>query len=455
MSRLCTTLALGALLVTGTGTAHAQAPGPEPDLWERDKLTGNWGGLRDTLEKEGITFGLMEQSEGWSGLRGGIRRGGVYTGLTTATLKVDLETIAKIPGLTLNISGYQIHGRGPSPNLSGALQAVSNIEATRGNKLYDLYLEEEFPDTGLNIRIGQSGANEEFMLIKSAAVLINSSFGFPALAAFGLPSGGPNYPLAAPMVRVRYKATEQLTLMGGIYNGDPAGPGTNDPQLRDYTGTSFRMRDGVLGFAEIAYDVGSADVDGRPGTYKIGGWYHSGNFNNLQHDVNGLSLADSAHGAPYRHHGNYAVYGLMDQTIWRPQGSKDRGINLFALVTAAPSDRNFSSFFIEGGVVWVGPCESRDADILSLGVAYTNLSHAQQTFGSDLVRFGSATKAFRGGETVIELTYQAAVTKWLLVQPDVQYIINPGAGVPTVASNGQVLPLKDAVAAGVRATIIF
>jgi porin len=130
-------------------------------------------------------------------------------------------------------------------------------------------------------------------------------------------------------------------------------------------------------------------------------------------------------------------------------------VNVFALATAAPADRNFSSLFIEAGLVWVGPRESRDADILSLGVAYTNLSHAQQTLGSDLVRFGSATKAFRGGETVIELTYQAAVTKWLLVQPDVQYIINPGAGVPTVASNGQVLPLKDAVAAGVRATIIF
>ena len=30
-------------------------------------------------------------------------------------------------------------------------------------------------------------------------------------------------------------------------------------------------------------------------------------------------------------------------------------------------------------------------------------------------------------ETTVELTYRAQVTPWLAVQPDVQYVINPGA----------------------------
>ena len=34
----------------------------------------------------------------------------------------------------------------------------------------------------------------------------------------------------------------------------------------------------------------------------------------------------------------------------------------------------------------------------------------------------------QGSETVLEATYQAQVTGWLQVQPDFQYVINPGAG---------------------------
>ncbi len=163
-------LVLAAALGWHSPAARAEPAAPPDDLWHRDTMTGDWGGLRESLVKQGITLGLMEQTEAWSTLRDGIRRGAVYDGLTTATLKLDLDTIAGIPGLTFNVSAYQIHGRGPTPNLVGNLQTVSNLEATRGNKLFDLYLEEEFPNTGLNLRIGQSGANEEFMLVISAAV---------------------------------------------------------------------------------------------------------------------------------------------------------------------------------------------------------------------------------------------------------------------------------------------
>jgi porin len=31
-----------------------------------------------------------------------------------------------------------------------------------------------------------------------------------------------------------------------------------------------------------------------------------------------------------------------------------------------------------------------------------------------------------GAEMVIEFTYQAQITPWLTIQPDLQYVINPG-----------------------------
>ncbi len=442
------------LAASVAGDASAQTPpAPEPDASDPKTLTGNWGGLRDTLEKEhGVTLGLQEQSEVFGNLSGGLRRGTVYTGLTTASVTLDLGTIAGWSDTTFMVSIIQNHGRGVTPNLVGNLQTISNVEATRGTKLYNLWVEKSFLSGNLTIRVGQEGANDELMLAKSAATFINSSFGYPALMAFGLPSGGPNYPLAAPMVRAQYKPDSRFTVIAAAFDGDPAGPGTNDPQIRDRTGTAFRLRDGVLGFLELWYAAGSDGEAGRPGTYKLGAWYHSGRFSDPLHDTTGQSLASPAsNGIARQYHGDQAVYAVMDQVVWRPYRDKNRGLSVFALGMTAPDDRNFTSLFVQGGLNWAGPVAGRPKDVAGLALAYTNLGNAERRYGADLVRFGSASTPFRGHETIIELTYQYAVIPGLTLQPDVQYVINPGAGVP----NGQVSPLKNAVAAGMRATVVF
>ena len=168
-----------------------------------------------------------------------MRRGFTYDGLTTASLSLDLDKAFGWSGGQIFVSAFQIHGRGPTPNLVGNLQAVSSVEATRATRLYDLWLEQTFLNEKLSLRIGQEGANDEFMISQYGALFMNSSFGFPALAALDLPSGGPNYPLATPFVRLKYIATDQLTFMAGAYNGDPAGPGRGDPQERNASGTCF------------------------------------------------------------------------------------------------------------------------------------------------------------------------------------------------------------------------
>jgi hypothetical protein len=43
-------------------------------------------------------------------------------------------------------------------------------------------------------------------------------------------------------------------------------------------------------------------------------------------------------------------------------------------------------------------------------------------------------------------------TPWLKLQPDLHYVVNPGAGIPT-AQNA--LPLKDALIFGIRLKLFF
>src|ERR1700761_3557496 len=69
-------------------------------FWQRDSLTGDWGGLRTTLQNAGIKFGLLEQSEVWANVVGGLRRGVVYDGLTTGSITLDLDKLAGWSGAT-------------------------------------------------------------------------------------------------------------------------------------------------------------------------------------------------------------------------------------------------------------------------------------------------------------------------------------------------------------------
>ncbi len=465
MTEFVPTLVLAGLLTLGSwSAARADAAAdsatdsatgaslPAPCAAIDDTLTGAWaGGFRTKLATDyGISLCVQEQSEVFGNLAGGLHRGAVYDGLTTASVKVD--NVGGLEGLSFYASMLQIHGRGPTPNLVGSLQSVTNTEATRSTKLYGLWIEQALFGGDLTVRIGQEGATDEFMLAKSAAIFIDSSFGFPAAMALSLPSGGPNYPLAAPMVRAQYKLDERFTLLGAVFDGDPAGVGPGDPQRRDLTGSAFRTRDGAMSFLELWYAAGSDGEDGRPGLYKIGAWYHSGRFADPVRDTLGRPLASPAsNGVPRQFRGNRAVYAVMDQTVWRPAHAKDGGISVFAMATIAPDDRNVANLSVTGGVNWTGPFPGRDKDVAGLAFATTDLGSAQRSFGADLVRFGAASAPFKTHETVVELTYQYRAMPGLTLQPDLQYVVNPGAGLP----NATGVALKNAVIAGLRATLVF
>ena len=437
-----------------TGTTTESISGDSPSLWERDTLTGDWDGLRTRLINTGVTLGLLEQSEVWGNMAGGLRQGAVYDGLTTLSVSLNLEKLVGWTGATFFVDAYQIHGRGPSANLVGNLQIVSNIEATRDTKLYQLWLEQKLLDGRLTVRIGQEGANDQMMITQYGALFLNSSFGFPGLPAADLASGGPNYPMATPFVRAQYQATDRITLVGAVFNGDPAPPGTGDPQLRDAGGTAFRLNDHVFAVGELWYSINQGDrATGLPGTYKLGAWYDSGHFADQRYATDGLPLADPAStGIPLGRSTGFAVYGIVDQMVWQEPDTKGQGIGVFLQVMGAPDAFNQSNLFIEGGMNWMGPFGGRDRDVFGLGVSYLGISPATRGYGSDVVFFTGSGSPYRSNETVIEATYLYQAATWWALQPDLQVVVNPGAGIPSAASSK---PLKDAVIAGLRITITF
>jgi len=136
--------------------------------------------------------------------------------------------------------------------------------------------------------------------------------------------------------------------------------------------------------------------------------------------------------------GNYGVYFLADQVLWREIGKDDpaqQGLTGFFRVAAAPKNRNLANFGIDGGLVYKGLIPSRDYDTLGLAASYLEISdeirRAQRDVNAAFVAGGAGPLFTRIAdyEGVIELSYKAQLTAWWTLQPSVQRVFHPGGRV--------------------------
>jgi porin len=222
-------------------------------LAKRDTLLGDMAGLRPFLSKFGISLTIQETSELLGNVSGGVRQGFEYDGLTQATLQLDTERAFGLHGGTFNISALQLHGRNLSAENLDSLQTASGIEADRSTRLWELWYEQSLLDDHLSVKVGQQSLDQEFMVSQDALLFVNTMFGWPMLPSADLPAGGPAYPLSALGVRVKWQATDSLTLMAGVFNGSPVSDLNGDSQAINASGLSFPLHGGVLAIAELQY----------------------------------------------------------------------------------------------------------------------------------------------------------------------------------------------------------
>jgi porin len=437
-----------AVLASPLAGADAADDPPPTDLWHRDTMTGDWGGVRSGLADRGIAFGATYIGESLGNLSGGISRGAIYEGRLELDADLDLDKLAGWRGATLHASAHQLHGHALSHDLANLL-VPSNIEARPTTRLFTLWLEQSLAGDSASLRIGQLAADDEFIVSATASMFMNSTFGWPAFASINLPSGGPAFPLATPGARLRIDASENFSVMGAMFSGDPAGrPGALDPQLRDISGTQFSFSGGTLMIGEAAYSINQGDkAPGLPGTYKLGAWYHTGGFADQRIDRLGRSLASPAStGVPLRHRSDYAVYAVADQTVW--QGAS-RSIDLFMRASVLPSDRNLIAFYLDAGAAYNGLFEGRPDDKLGLGFAYAPIGSAARGLDRDAA-FLSGAGFVRDYESVLEISYQAKLAPWWILQPDLQLLFHPGGTIANPRTPTQAI--GDAVVIGLRTT---
>jgi porin len=437
---------MGALfLVLGVANVQARAD----DVSAVDE---SW---RVRLEQRGIAISMEWDSDVFANARGGSKQGAVTDGLVKLGLDIDCQRISGLGFLAdtaIHVAGYYPYGTDISTYV-GDLAGVNDNAAYNSPRLYELWLQRGFHSESFNctLRIGLMGADEEFAVNNTASAFINSSFGAPV--ALGGTAPVPVYPFSALGTRFDCSVGDdkdlRLTFRSGVFDGNSAAPkfgasSVGAPESFSYNkyGIDFHLNPstGLIFLNEIVFDFLNRELPGipppgpprwffGPGHFLVGGFYATNRFENIyQERLQSLGVHSAANPLPTKS-GDYGVYALWEQKIYEIAPNSPNGLYLFTRGMAVPEDRNFVSISAETGALYKGLFRRRKdlQDSLGLGFACNSTSDAVRQADNT-----ARSKGFPGIqnlqiESVAEATYVLPITRNWQLQPDLQWVIQPGA----------------------------
>ena len=400
-------IALFAVLLSASGSAAE-----EEDLFERAKLTGDWGGVRTTLSDAGYGFFAQYLTGGFANTLGGRETGVRYTGFAQLGMNADLTRVAGWQDARFQIRWLSYHGGTPSSDLVGQFSA-QNVSGTEADdsfvRFYTIYIEQLLFDGMLAIKGGQLAADDDFMVCRVCGIFVNATLGDTTSLADGL--SVPIYPLAAPGLYAELHPTPSWIVRAGVYTGD-----TGEDESSNFGfDWGFDHEQGVVLAGEVGVRTRFFDRDGSVLAGVIGS--------------TGRTADDE------RRRGLYGLYAIVDQDLLRD----DRGRPVLAAFTRVGSgpqkNRALQRWFVDVGLIKYGVFAGQDSVGLALGYS---------RFSSDYVRDQrNAGQNVTRRQALIELTYQVQLTGWLSLQPDLQYFVGPH------------FSRDDALAVGLQAVIDF
>ncbi len=388
---------------------------PAPKYTWDANLTGDWGGLRSTLAAEGFDVELGYAMEFMANPVGGEDQGQTYVHNVLLGLNFDLDKLLGLPNSKFRVRGSQRSGSSLSRDDIGNAFSVQQLYGGGQTwRLVEVEMDHDLFGGRLNLAYGRLAATNDFLTSPLYCQFVSNAIcGQPPAPFFNMPDGITAYPLAAWGARARVHPTTDTYLQVGVYDGDPDQDGRNDH------GTNFSFgSNGVLVLTEAGYKP-QEGLLGLPAAYKIGGYYHTGDFNDVAKAEGGGTIFNTSR-APQTHSGASGIYTLIDQMLYREKPDSTRGLyGLFVFVTAPDQQQNVFPYFVSGGLIYEGVFDSRPKDKLGFAVASgiysSDLRNAQDDAGLDE----------QHSETILELNYQFQVARYFYVRPDIQYVIQP------------------------------
>lgn len=309
------------------------------------------------VDTYGVTASL--DSEVVRNINGGIDDGSGASTLGYLGLWADLDG-----GGRLKAAGTAYYGNQPGGRYVGDFQGVSNIEAPRRHRLYELWYRQPVGEHWA-VQLGLIPADNYFGVTESSGLLINSSFGAPGTWGDSIPA--PIYPTAGVGAIVTWQSGGWSNRTG-VFQTDPSDRGS-------------ALHRGALYLNEAGYS------DERLGTYKIGIWDY------CPHASQSIGLPTDTHGAWFS-----AQHALS--------ANRERGPWGFLRWGLSPDRSTQVAREMQIGVLARSPFEARPNDQLSVGLTQVRLRDT-------------------GTENVWEATWLLSFGDHVSLQPDLQYVQHP------------------------------
>jgi len=351
-------------------------------------------GFLSSLELEHVYIGEM-----FSNLSGGVynKKGKEYFGNLNISLMLDSGKAGLWKGTSLVVFLQNTHGKGITENYVGDLQVLSNIDAPEFSQVSEYYICQCLWEDRLKIKLGKQDSNVDFNIVECAGDFINSSFGSMPNVPL------PKYPDGSLGAAVLMSISDRIGLSAGLFDGAGRGESWGFDTVFGSEAVSFSMLEGKLSYSPETQ-----------GFFKLGLWHHGGTYKSFKRSSTKSSLI--------------GAYLIVEQGIMGNSKSQEPCINAFLQYSYSDKDISEIPAYFGAGLTASKFIPKRPDDSIGIGFAAA-------AFNPDL--------AGMKDETSIEIYYYATIRDWFIVQPDIQYILNPGG-------TG-----KNAFVTGVRFYLVF
>jgi porin len=408
-----------ALILLCVPDAEANREGGRPSLWDRGTLSGDWFGAGRAMAEHGLYLDLGITNVYQHNLDGGLREDtGSYSGSYDLELNADLETGLGIKSTSLYMlaEGSWRAGEGFGPRAVGSIFGVNADEAEDSAlAVTQLWLQRTFLDRRVQLRLGKLDLTGGFQCRGCPVTFDGNLFANDETAQF-MNSALVNNP-TIPFPESGLSAVLHVNPIPWGY----VSAGIADAEARSGQAgfdTAFDGDDELVSMFEAGVVPWIESDRGRlRGAYRLGLWHEFGDRAHL--DGSGEKSGDTG------------LYLSLDQMLWLEEDGGAQGLGAFARAGWADEEVNEIESFASAGLNYQGLLPGRDNDVLGIGFAWGGLSD-EAGFEADF-------------ERAVEIYYNAEVTPWLRVSPDLQVVSNPGG-----EESG-----REAVIAGIRVQVDF
>ena len=409
------------------------------EWWKGKRAGGDLFGVRTTLEDRGLDFSGHWGATFASVVAGGLQKRGTFVEQVRFELDVDFAKLTgweTLEGLTGYASTRWRDGTLINP-FAGTTSLFSPVDYRSGHgwRIMPIFLTYTTPELfGIKELLTISGGWQNpyddifaYLPASKSGFRNNGIVANKGISANDDVDWSSSY--AAWGGYLKIKPTDWYYAMAGLYMAIPGGSETANHGLA-FEGSPGNNGLWFLQEIGLTPKLGPSKL---PGKYFFG-WYYWG--------VDTPSLNGTVHD------GVFGFYWAAQQMLWREPSPpvveetrvdaksfkstvteakpklSDQGLTWFAWFHYAPSYIGERPFYFFTGFLYTGLIPTRDDDTLGVAFAYGNFGEFNQDIQA------AANDPVQTYEAALECYYRIQLNKFLIVQPFIQYIIQPGGAGP-------------------------